>query len=126
MNKEFKMTKREKILTIILVGILVGYGYYQVAYGEVEHVNWIGGFNCFGENDCVNGWNNGTSLAETDWNSGIYTHNLNGGNLSCLPNFTQSECHGYIHGYIYAWGQLWLQEHNVTSSSNIKPGGLVE
>jgi len=36
MNKEFKMTKREKILTIILVGILVGYGYYQVAYGEYD------------------------------------------------------------------------------------------
>jgi len=43
LKKEFKMTKREKILTIILAGILVGYGYYQVAYGELEHVNWIGG-----------------------------------------------------------------------------------
>jgi hypothetical protein len=118
--------KQNRVLLGLAVAALVAIFCYQVAYGELEHVNWIGGFNCFGENDCVNGWNNGTSLAETDWNSGIYTHNLNGGNFSCLPNFTQSECHGYIHGYIYEWGQLWLQEHNVTSSSNITRGGLVE
>jgi len=36
MNKEFKMTKREKITTIVLLGILIGYGWYQVAYGTNE------------------------------------------------------------------------------------------
>lgn len=35
-QKELKMTKKEKILTIILVGIIVAYGWYQVAYGAKE------------------------------------------------------------------------------------------
>jgi hypothetical protein len=30
--------------------------------------NWIGGFNCFGEKACVDGWNNGTKMAQIDWN----------------------------------------------------------
>jgi hypothetical protein len=46
--------------------------------------NWIGGFNCFNESQCVNGWNNGTSYAVNDWNGGVYAHNLNGGNINCL------------------------------------------
>ena len=36
MNLKQQMTKKEKILTVILVGILVAYGWYQVAYGTNE------------------------------------------------------------------------------------------
>jgi hypothetical protein len=91
----------------------------------MEYVNWIGGFNCFNESQCVNGWNNGTSYAAQDWNGGVYAHNLNGGNINCLNNMTLLECHGYIHGYVYEWDTLWQQEHNMTSSE-ITHSGLAE
>ena len=30
------MSKKEKMLTLVLVGIIIGYGAYQVAYGTNE------------------------------------------------------------------------------------------
>jgi hypothetical protein len=35
-QNEFKMTKKEKILTVILAIILVGYGIYQTAFATNE------------------------------------------------------------------------------------------
>src|SRR5215472_9578309 len=34
LKKELKMSKKEKLLTLVLVGIIVAYGWYQVAYGS--------------------------------------------------------------------------------------------
>ena len=80
--------------------------------------NWIGGFNCFDEPDCVNGWNAGVAQAPVDWNSGLYSHSLNGGDLNCWANYTTAECHGFIHGYIYEWSELWQQHHIGGSEDN--------
>jgi hypothetical protein len=46
--------------------------------------NMIGGFDCFGESECVSGWNDALSQAQTDWNSGQYTQIQNGGNPDCF------------------------------------------
>jgi hypothetical protein len=32
-KSHFKMTKKEKVLTLVLLGILIGYGWYETAYG---------------------------------------------------------------------------------------------
>jgi hypothetical protein len=39
-KQQFKM-KKEKVLTIVLLGILVGYGAFQVAYGTNEGMQII-------------------------------------------------------------------------------------
>lgn len=36
LKKKQKMSKKEKILTLVLVGIIIGYGAYQVACGTNE------------------------------------------------------------------------------------------
>jgi hypothetical protein len=76
--------------------------------------NWVGGFNCFGEPQCVAGWSVGLGAAVTDWHSGLYTHSLNSGDYNCWADYTDAKCHGFIHAYIYEWTQLWLHEHNMT------------
>jgi hypothetical protein len=121
----FKVSKKQnRILLGLAVAALVAIFIYQVGFAKakLEYVNWIGGFNCFNESQCVNGWNNGTSYAVNDWNGGVYAHNLNGGNINCLNGESLLECHGYIHGYVYEWDKLWLQEHNMTSSPIIHSG----
>src|SRR5215469_8014768 len=35
-KQQFKMTKKERVLTIVLLGIIVGYGAFQIAYGTNE------------------------------------------------------------------------------------------
>jgi hypothetical protein len=96
---------KKKLWLLVLVAPLV---FLAIPYHEAK-ANWIGGFNCFGETYCVNGWNTGISQAQTDWDSGLYSHSLNGGNYDCSTDDTIAECHGFIHGYIYEWGQLWQE-----------------
>jgi hypothetical protein len=40
-KQQFKMTKKERVLTIVLLGIIVGYGAFQVAYGTNEGMQII-------------------------------------------------------------------------------------
>jgi hypothetical protein len=70
--------KKIKLLTLAVPLVLLAIPYHEAK------ANWIGGFNCFGETDCTNGWNAGISQAQTDWNSGLYSHSLNGGNMTVL------------------------------------------
>jgi len=93
-----------------LLALAVPLVFLAIPYHAAK-ASWIGGFNCFGEMDCVNGWNTAISHAQTDWDSELYSHSLNGGNFDCPGDSTIAECHGYIHGYIYEWTQLWQQEH---------------
>jgi hypothetical protein len=83
---------------------------------------WIEGFkfNCFGEKACIEGFNNGTKMAQLDWNQEAIGHSLNSGDLNCWITYSIAECHGYIHGYIYRWGQLWHQEHSYATSASEK------
>jgi hypothetical protein len=94
----------------LLSALVVPLVLLAIPYHEAK-ANWIGGFNCFGETDCTIGWNAGISQAQTDWDSGLYSHSLNGGNFDCPGESTIAECHGFVHGYIYEWGQLWQQYH---------------
>lgn len=72
--------------------------------------NMIGGFDCYGESECVNGWNDATSQAQTDWNSGQYTQIQNGGNPGCFTGqHTPAFCNGYTKGYTYEWNTLYNQ-----------------
>jgi hypothetical protein len=84
---------------------------YVTSHQQVK-ANWIAGFkfNCFGEKACVEGWNNATKMAQTDWSQGAIGHSLNGGDLNCWITYSIAECHGYIHGYIYKWTQLWNKD----------------
>jgi hypothetical protein len=69
--------------------------------------NMIGGFDCLGESECVSGWNDALSQAQTDWNSGQYTQIQNGGNPDCFTGHTQAYCNGYTKGYTYEWNTLY-------------------
>lgn len=40
-KQQFIMTKKERVLTIVLLGIIVGYGAFQVAYGTNEGMQII-------------------------------------------------------------------------------------
>jgi hypothetical protein len=93
-----------------LLALAVPLVFLAIPYHAAK-ASWIGGFNCFGETDCVNGWNTAISQAQTDWDSGLYSHSLSGGNFDCPGDSTTAECHGFVHGYIYEWTQLWQQYH---------------
>jgi hypothetical protein len=64
-KSHFKMTKKEKIGCLVLLGILIGYGAYQAAYGTTEGSYQSGfsqgkaGYACSNyQSDCDNGLNN--------------------------------------------------------------------
>jgi len=102
-------------LVMIIVGVTLSLLQQQQqveAKGRIGGFVNIGGFSCFEEKACVNGWANGTRMAQIDWNQGAIGHSLNGGDLNCWITYSEAECHGYIHGYIYKWTQLWNKDHH--------------
>jgi hypothetical protein len=85
--------------------------------------NMIGGFDCLGESECVSGWNDALSQAQTDWNSGQYTQIQNGGNPDCFTGHTQAYCNGYTKGYTYEWNTLyqWQSSQSKPTSPSLPP-----
>jgi hypothetical protein len=100
------------VFTLCLVAMVIGGVTSSLHQQQQVKANWIGGFNCFGEKACVEGWNNGTRMAQIDWNQGAIGHSLNSGDLNCWITYSIAECHGYIHGYIHEWTQLWNKDHH--------------
>jgi len=106
LKKKFKMTKKEKVLSLVMVGILIGYGAYQVAYGT-------------NESDYRIGYKDG--LASYQYCSANHNCNVseNLHDSSCVPNKNlklthyaielglfnvdnKTACnHGYFHGWIH-------------------------
>jgi hypothetical protein len=71
--------------------------------------------DCYGEWRCVSGWNHAINQAQTDWNSGQYTKEQNGGNPDCFTGHTQAYCNGYTKGYAYEWNTLYNQSQPLPS-----------
>ena len=98
------MTSNKHFLFIVLVTGAIG---MIMLTSQSASANMIGGFDCFGESRCVSGWNHAISQAQTDWNSGQYTKEQNGGNPDCFTGHTQAYCNGYTKGYTYEWNTLY-------------------
>jgi hypothetical protein len=78
--------------------------------------NNIGGFDCFGQSNCVAGWNDAIGKATSDWNSGHgYDYYVYHWADYCMPYHSYSYCDGYWHSYNYEWNQL-AQEQNQQSN----------
>jgi hypothetical protein len=107
-----------KVIWIVFAACLLIIGAVTLSHQQQVKANWIGGFNCFGEKACVEGWNNGTKMAQIDWNQGAIGHGLNSGDLNCWITYSIAECHGYIHGYIHEWTQLWNKDHSYATSAS--------
>jgi len=83
-----------KVLWIVFTLCLIGVTSSSLHQQQQVKANWIGGFNCFGEKACVEGWNNGTKMAQIDWNQGAIGHGLNSGDLNCWITYSIAECQG--------------------------------
>jgi len=104
LKKKFKMTKKEKVLTLVLVGILVASGAYQVAYGTNES-DYKYGYkdgvyeyhDCRIQPKCNVGVEENTYSASCD-SGGIY--------IGFTPTYrvvNETACnHGYHHGWVKA------------------------
>jgi hypothetical protein len=78
--------------------------------------NNIGGFDCFGQSNCVAGWNDAIGKATSDWNSGHgYDYYVYHWQDYCMPYHSFSYCDGYWHSYNYEWNQI-AQEQNQQSN----------
>jgi hypothetical protein len=112
------MTSNKNFLFIVLVTAAIG---MIMLTSQSASANMIGGFDCFGESECVSGWNDALSQAQTDWNSGQYTQIQNGGNPDCFTGHTQAYCNGYTKGYTYEWNTLYQSSQPTPSPSQPTP-----
>jgi len=74
--------------------------------------NNIGGFDCYGQPDCVNGWNTAIGQATQDYN---YNHGYNFyvyfWQQYCLAYHSYDYCSGYWHSYNYEWNDIAQQQN---------------
>jgi hypothetical protein len=81
--------------------------------------NNIGGFGCFGQSNCVAGWNDAIGQAILDYN---YNHGYNYyvyyWQQYCLPYHSYDYCSGYWHSYNYEWNNI-AQQQNLQSNQQI-------
>ena len=81
--------------------------------------NNIGGFDCYGQTDCVNGWNTAIGQATQDYN---YNHDYNyyvyHWQQYCLPYHSFDYCSGYWHSYNYEWNNIAQQQNQQSSQQS--------
>ncbi len=81
--------------------------------------NNIGGFNCYGQTDCVNGWNIAIGQATQDYNfNDGYNYYVYHWQQYCLPYHSYDYCSGYWHSYNYEWNNI-AQQQNLQSNQQI-------
>jgi hypothetical protein len=106
LKKKLKMTKKEKILTLVLVGILIGYGWYQVAYGSNESDYRIGYKDGLASYQYCSANHNCNVSENLHDSSCVPTKNLKlthyAIELGLFNMGNETACnHGYFHGWIH-------------------------
>jgi hypothetical protein len=118
LKKEFKMTKLEKILTVILLAILVAYGYYQTVYAT------SGAF--------IRDYKHGYKLGVSDYNECR-------AQTSCRPTLPEQvntviinvpggirmDESPYAHGYHNGWVKACLNDGGWANCNGWHDGGLM-
>ena len=86
---------------------------------QSAYANNIGGFDCYGQTDCVNGWNTAIGQATRDYN---YNHGYNyyvyHWQQNCISYHSYDYCSGYWHSYNYEWNNI-AQQPNQQSNQQI-------
>jgi hypothetical protein len=86
---------------------------------QFAFANNIGGFDCHGETDCVDGWNIAMGQATQDYN---YNHGYNyyvyHWQQYCLPYHSYDYCSGYWHSYNYEWNTIAQQQNQQSNQQS--------